>query len=155
LIRDDLETACDAKSEAPRIAFGPVMFQACRILRNAGILELIQKSHSTGMTLNEVVSKINLPLSGLKVLLESGLGVGLFCLRDGRYKLTKLGYFMFRDPMTRLDVDFVHDICDRGLVDLDKSIQDHRPVGLRSLGNRETFYEGLSSVPSPARLAGV
>ena len=127
--KDDPRTAYEAKVEAQRIAFAPVMFQACRILRDAGILELIQQSREAGMTLNEVVSKINLPRYGIKVLLESGLGIGLFRLNDGRYTLTKLGYFMFRDAMTRVNMDVMHEVCYRGLFDLDKSIEQGKPVG--------------------------
>ncbi len=141
----DTRSAYEAKLEAQRIAFAPVMFQACRILRDAGILELIQKSRETGMTLNDVVSKISLPRYGIKVLLESGLGIGLFCLNDGRYTITKLGYFMFRDSMTRVNMDVVHDVCYRGLFDLDKSIEQEKPVGLATLGDWSTLYEGLSS----------
>ena len=149
--KEDNQSAFDAKSEAQRIAFAPVMFQACRILRDAGILELVQKSRATGMTLDEVVAKIKLPRYGIKVLLESGLGIGLFCLNDGRFTLTKLGYFMFRDEMTRVNMDVVHDICYRGMFDLDKSIESGQPVGLKALGDWKTFYEGLSSLPPHAR----
>jgi ubiquinone/menaquinone biosynthesis C-methylase UbiE len=145
------QSAFDAKAEAQRIAFAPVMFQACRILRDSGILELVQKSGLTGMTLNEVAAKINLPRYGIKVLMESGLGVGLFCLNDGLFTLTKLGHFMFRDAMTRVNMDVVHDICYRGMFDLDKSIEQGKPVGLKTLGDWETFYEGLSALPPRAR----
>src|ERR1700691_197974 len=112
--KEDSQSAFDAKAEAQRIAFAPVMFQACRILRNAGILELVQKSGATGMTLDEVAAKIKLPRYGIKVLIEAGLGIGLFCLHENRFTLTKLGYFMFRDEMTRANMDVVHDICYRG-----------------------------------------
>ena len=149
--KDDPRTAYEAKAEAQRIAFAPVMFQACRILREAGILELIQQSRAAGMTLNEVVSKINLPRYGIKVLLEAGLGIGLFCLNDGRYTLTKLGFLMFRDPMTRVNMDVVHEICYRGMFDLDKAIAEGKPTGLQTLGDWKTFYEGLSSLPPKAR----
>ena len=149
--QDDPKTAYEAKVEAQRIAFAPVMFQACRILRDSGILELIQQSRAAGMTLNEVVSKINLPRYGIKVLMESGLGIGLFCLNDGRFTLTRLGYFMFRDAMTRVNMDVVHEICYRGLFDLDKSIEQGKPVGLKTLGDWKTFYEGLSSLTPKAR----
>src|SRR6266436_1326071 len=93
----DPRTAYDAKSEAQRIAFAPVVFQACRVLRDSGILELVRRSGDAGMSLNDVVDKVNLPRYGAKVLLESGLGIGLFCLNDERFTLTKLGYFMLRD----------------------------------------------------------
>ncbi|HEY2330132.1 MAG TPA: class I SAM-dependent methyltransferase, partial [Verrucomicrobiae bacterium] len=141
--KEDNQSAFDAKSEAQRIAFAPVTFQACRILRDSGILELVQKSRATGMTLNEVAEKISLPRYGIKVLMESGLGIGLFILNDGHFTLTKLGYFMLRDEMSRVNMDVVHDICYRGLFDLDKSIEQGKPVGLKTLGDWKTFYEGL------------
>jgi ubiquinone/menaquinone biosynthesis C-methylase UbiE len=179
--KEDNLSAFDAKSEAQRIAFAPVTFQACRILRDSGILELVQKSRAKGMTLDDVVAKVSLPRYGVKVLMESGLGIGLFCLSGGdasspesegavprvsssanltgdegvaattRFTLTKLGYFMLHDEMTRVNMDVVHDICYRGLHDLDKSIEQGKPVGLKTLGDWNTFYEGLSSLPPHAR----
>jgi ubiquinone/menaquinone biosynthesis C-methylase UbiE len=149
--KHDSRSAFDAKAEAQRIAFAPVTFQACRILRDAGILELVHKSGSAGMTLDEAVAKINLPRYGIKVLLEAGLGIGLFCLDGNRFTITKLGYFMFRDEMTRVNLDVVHDICYRGLFDLDKSIEQGKPIGLKTLGDWKTFYEGLSALTPKAR----
>jgi hypothetical protein len=147
----DSRTAFEAKCEAQRIAFAPIMFQACRILRDSGILELIQHSNSEGATLEDVAAKASLPRYGVKVLLEAGLGIGLFSLTSGRFVLTKLGYFMLHDPMTRINMDVVHEICYRGMFDLDKAIQEGSPVGLKSLGGWKTFYEGLASLPSRAR----
>ena len=49
--------------------------------------------------------------------------------------------------MTRVNMDVVHDICYRGLFDLDKSIKEGKPAGLKTLGDWKTFYEGLSSLP--------
>ena len=149
--KQDSRSAFDAKAEAQRIAFAPMMFQACRILRDSGILELVHKSGAAGMALNEVVAKISLPRYGIKVLMEAGLGIGLFCLNENRFTTTKLGYFMFRDEMTRVNMDVMQDICYRGLFDLDKSIEQGKPAGLKSLGDWKTFYEGLSSLPPRAR----
>jgi ubiquinone/menaquinone biosynthesis C-methylase UbiE len=149
--KDDSRSAFQAKAEAQRIAFAPVMFQACRILRDAGILELVQKSGAAGMRLNDVATKIKLPRYGIKVLMESGLGIGIFCLNENRFTITKLGYFMFRDEMTRVNMDVVHDICYRGMFDLDKSIEQGKPVGLKTLGDWKTFYEGLSALTPKAR----
>jgi len=145
--RFDSKTAYEAQSEAQRIAFAPMVFQACRILRDAGILELVRQSGSVGMTLNEVVSKSDLPRYGTKVLLEAGLGIGLFCINDGRFTMTKLGYFVLLDSMTRVNMDVVHDVCYRGLFDLEKAIRESYPAGLKTLGDWKTVYEGLSSLP--------
>jgi ubiquinone/menaquinone biosynthesis C-methylase UbiE len=149
--RNDSKTAYEAKSEAQRIAFAPIVFQASRILRDSGVLELVHESGSGGMTLSDVAGRARLPRYGIKVLLESGLGIGLFCLNDGRYTLTKLGFFLLRDPMTRINMDVVHEVCYRGMFDLDKAIQDGRPAGLKTLGDWKTFYEGLSSLTPRAR----
>lgn len=149
--RNDSKTAYEALSEAQRIAFAPMVFQTCRILRNAGILELVQQSGGAGMTLSEVASTVALPRYGIKVLLESGLGIGLFCLNAGRFTLTKLGYFMLRDAMTRVNMDVVHDVCYRGMFDLEKALREGEPAGLKTLGNWNTFYEGLSSLPPHVR----
>ena len=147
----DSRTAFEAKCEAQRIAFAPIMFQACRILRDSGILELIQQSGSQGASLEEVASNAPLPRYGIKVLLESGLGIGLFSLNSARFVLTKLGYFILHDSMTRINMDLVHEICYRGMFDLDKAIQEGSPVGLKTLGGWKTFYEGLACLPSRAR----
>ena len=147
----DAKTAYAALSEAQRIAFAPIVFQACRVLRNSGVLELIQRNGSAGMTLDEVAAGIRLPRYGIKVLLESGLGIGLFYLKDDRFVLAALGHFMLNDPMTRINMDVVHEICYRGMFDLDKAISEGRPAGLKTLGDWKTFYEGLSSLAPDAR----
>lgn len=147
----DDQSAFDAKCEAQRIAFAPVVFQTCRILRDASVLELVQKSGSNGLALAEIVAGCSLPRYGVKVLMESGLGIGLFCLNHDRFTLTKLGYFMLRDPMTRVNMDVVQDICYRGLFDLEESITTGKPAGLKTLGEWPTFYEGLSVLPPHAQ----
>jgi len=147
----DSKTAYEAKSEAQRIAFAPVVFQACRLLRKYEVLEHVQRSGSTGLTLDEIVSRSRVPHYGIKVLLEAGLGIGLFCLNDGRFTLTKLGYFILRDPMTHANMDMAHDICFRGLFHLDEAIEQSRPAGLKTLGDWKTFYEGLASLPPSLR----
>jgi ubiquinone/menaquinone biosynthesis C-methylase UbiE len=149
--RDDPRTAYEALAEAQRIAFAPIVFQACRVLRDSGVLERVERSGSTGMSMNEVAAAIRLPRYGIKVLLESGLGIGLFYLNDHRFVLTKLGHFVLHDPMTRINMDVVHDICYRGMFDLDRAIREGRPAGLQTLGGWKTFYEGLSSLPPQAR----
>ncbi len=148
--RDEL-SAFEAKCEAQRIAFAPMVFQACRVLRHSGILELVQRSGEAGMALSEIVTAAGLPRYGVKVLMEAGLGIGLFCLNNGRFTITKLGYFILRDPMTRVNMDVMHDVCYRGLFHLEEAIEEEKPAGLKTLGDWKTFYEGLSSLPASAQ----
>lgn len=147
----DTKSAFEAKSEAQRIAFAPVVFQACRLLRKYGVLDQVHRSGDTGLTLSEIAAKASVPHYGVKVLIEAGLGIGLFCINDGRFTLTKLGYFILRDAMTHANMDMAHDVCYRGLFHLDEAIEQGRPAGLETLGDWKTFYEGLSSLPPDIR----
>src|SRR6516165_4212723 len=144
----DTKSAIEAKGIAQWIAFGPVVFQVSRVLRNSGILRSIEENPAEGLTQDEIIEKVKLPEYGVRVLLESGLGIGLVILNDGRYKLTKTGHFVLNDPLARTNMDFVHDICYKGLFDLDKSIETGKPVGLKEFGNWNTIYEGVNQLPA-------
>lgn len=143
----DKQSAFEAKEAAQWIAFGPVIFQTARVLRNTGILLLIEQSGSAGLTNAEIAEKTKLTNYAVRVLLESGLGLGLVLVNNKRYTLGKTGYFILHDPLTKVNMDFVHDVNYRGLFNLDKSIETGKPEGLREFGNWNTIYEALSQLP--------
>lgn len=146
----DKMSSLEAKEAAQYIAFAPVVFQATRALRNLGLLAVIEEEHTKGgLTLDEIVNRSGLSAYGVRVLLEAGLGIGLLTIDEqGRYKTTKTAYFILKDEMTNVNMDFVHDICYKGMFDLDKSITNGKPEGLKVFGNNwNTFYEALSTVP--------
>lgn len=143
----DKKSAFQAKEAAQWIAFGPVIFQAARVLRNSGILKVIEDSGVTGLTLGEVAEKVKLPEYGVRVLLESGLGLGLVLVKNKKYTLGKTGHFILNDPLTRINMDFVHDVNYKGLFYLDESIETGKPAGLKEFGDWPTIYEGLSQLP--------
>jgi hypothetical protein len=137
----------DAKFEAQKIVFGPIMFQAARILRDTGILDLLKKNRRKGMTAEEVSREMKMPLYGVKVLLEAGMAMGVLSLKDERYAITKTGYFLIADEMTRVNMDFVHDVCYEGMFRLDESIEKGKPEGLKVFGAWDTIYQALSQLP--------
>jgi ubiquinone/menaquinone biosynthesis C-methylase UbiE len=143
----DKKSAFEAKETAQWIAFGPVIFQAARVLRNSGILMEIENSGTNGLTIAEITEKVNLPLYGVRVLLESGLSIGLILVNDKKYTLAKTGYFILHDPLTIVNMDFIHDVNYKGLFALDKSIETGKPAGLKEFGEWTTIYEGLSQLP--------
>jgi flavin-dependent dehydrogenase len=151
LFAADTLTAYEAKSAALRLAYAPMAFQAARVLRTSGLLELVLNHKNGGSTLPELVAASRLPRYGVKVLLEAGLGIGLLCLNNGRYTLTKLGHFILRDPTVRASMDFAHHICYRGLFELDQAVVTGRPTGLKTLGDWNTVYEALASLPAEVR----
>jgi len=142
----DTLSAFEAKEAAQWIAFGPVIFQAARVLRNSGVLTVIEENKN-GLLLAEIVEKVKLPLYGVRVLLESGLSMGLVLVNDHKYTLAKTGHFILHDPLTKTNMDFVHDVCYKGLFALDKSIENGKAEGLKEFGEWQTIYEGLSQLP--------
>jgi ubiquinone/menaquinone biosynthesis C-methylase UbiE len=142
---EDKLTALQAKEKAQWIAFAPVVFQATRVLRDAGILMDVEKN--PGATLEEIVGRVKLPSYGVRVLLEAGLGIGLLTNKDGKYSITKTAYFILHDDLTKVNLNFIHDVCYQGLFTLDDSIKNGKPQGLKVFGNWSTIYEGLSQLP--------
>ena len=147
----DKKSAFDSIVTAQWIAFGPVVFQAARVLRDSGILKLIEENNKTGITLNELSEKAGLSIYGVRVLLESGLSIGLVLVNEGRYTLTKTGHYILHDSMTRVNMDFVQDICYKGMYTLEESIKTGKPEGLKDFGEWKTIYEGLSKLPEKAK----
>ena len=147
LTKTNQKSALAAKEAAQWIAFAPVVFQAARVLRNSGILLELEIAGKDGLTIEEIAEKLNLSIYGVRVLLESGLGIGLVELEQDRFVITKIGYFIIHDELTNIHMNFVNDVCYQGLFFLDKSIENGKPEGLKVFGEWPTIYEGLSKLP--------
>jgi O-methyltransferase domain len=144
----DNKTALEAKGLAQWIAFGPVVFQVARVLRNTGVLRILLENGPDGLSEQEILDKVAIPPYGLRILLESGLGIGLVVLNNEKYSITKTGTYIHNDPLTNVNMNFVHDVCYKGLFELEKSIETGKPAGLKVFGEWDTIYEGLSSLPA-------
>ncbi len=148
---EDKLTAVEAKEYAQRLAFGPIAFQVCRSLVDLGILSAVHGSREEGSSIPSLAEAVGLPIYGVRVLVEAGLGIGLFTCNNGRLQLTRTGWFLLHDEMTRVNFDFVNDICYQGVQDLTPSITEGIPVGLATLGDWRTVYEGLAHLPPDIR----
>ena len=144
-------SALQAREHAQWIAFGPSVFQAARVLCASGVLAEVESSGAAGVTLDEVAQRVALPMYGVRVLLEAGLGLDLVLERDGRYTSTKTAWFLLHDSLTRANMDFTQDVTYRGMFELEASIRSGRPEGLKTFGDWATIYEGLSQLPEKAR----
>ncbi|HEX8516520.1 MAG TPA: methyltransferase [Bacteroidia bacterium] len=146
--KKETRTALQAIEYAQWIAHAPMVFQASRILRDSGILKAALDAGKAGITLEEIVEKVKLPHYGVRVLLESGLGIGLLLVNDDKYTLTKTGHFILNDAMTRANMDFSQDVCYEAMFYLEDSIKEEKPVGLKVFGDKwKTVYEALSELP--------
>ena len=151
----DRMRAIDAKTKAQEIAFAPLAFQTVLALRNLGMLQSISDSGDEGLTADAVADKAGVSLYGAKVLLEFALGMGVVKLvpeiKEERYVLSKTGWFLLEDDMTRVNMDFVNDICYKGAFNLTESVKNGKPEGLTVFGKWTTIYEALSTLPEQAK----
>jgi ubiquinone/menaquinone biosynthesis C-methylase UbiE len=143
--------ALDARYDAQKIAFAPVVFQAVKILRDRDILSKIEESGDTGKTIEELSQDTGISAYGVRVLLETGLSAGVVHMKDERYLLTRTGYFIINDEMTRVNMDFIQDVCYLPLFHLEESIEKGSPRGLKVFGNWKTVYEGLAELPEEVK----
>ncbi|WP_263079589.1 methyltransferase [Endozoicomonas sp. Mp262] len=144
-------SAVDAISEAQKIAYAPIMFQAARLLCELGILKQVSSADSEGMDVQTIARKTGFSEYGIDVLLSMGLSAGLVCLKDQKYTLTKVGYFLLNDEMTRINMAFTHDVCYQAMFYLEEAIREGRPAGLKVFGDWENLYQGLTVLPEKAR----
>ena len=147
-------TALDAQRAAHEIAFAPVVFQVSRLMLEYGIFAMLEEAgrkDPAGMTVEEVATASGISVYGVKVLLESSLAAGTVFYDNGRFTISKIGWFLLNDDMVRADINFNHDVNYKGLFHLDEAIRTGKPAGLKEIGDWPTIYEGLSSFPPKIR----
>jgi len=151
LFKLENKPAIDALYDAQRLAFAPIVFQAIRALRDLGVLRALQDAGEGGLSVDEVAGTVGLAEYGVRVLLESGMSAGVVACPNGRHTLTKTGFLVLNDPMTRANMDYNHYLCYQGLYYLDEAIKSGKPSGLKTFGEWDTIYPGLTKLPSDAR----
>ena len=67
--------------------------------------------------------------------------------KTDKFTISKTGWFLINDPATRVNINFNHDVNYLGWFNLEESLLEGKPVGLKTLGDWPTVYEGLSSLP--------
>src|SRR5688572_11109315 len=144
-------TALDAISAAQELAFSPIAFQASVALIRLEILAAVERAGDNGASAEEIAAHVGLGTYGVSVLLEMGASIGLVWLRGDRYVLDKVGHFLLNDKMTRVNMDFVADVCYGAMGQLRESIEQGAPRGLRQFGEWRTLYPNLTQLPEPAR----
>ena len=118
---------------------------------NLGILEFLLKNKRNGSRVKEISQKLKLSVYGVKVLLEAAISLEMVLIKDEKYFLTKTGYFIISDELTRINMNFTHDVNYLGMNHLEESIKHGRPEGLKVFGEWSTIYEGLSELPDQVR----
>ena len=158
--KNDNIRAVDAKFEANKIAFAPLAFQAIKTMINLGILQAIEAADDEGISRKDLSEKTNVSEYGVGVLCEMALGMNVIKLTEDsvsdpkteKYKLGKVGWMLLEDDLCKVNFWFTNDICYEGAWDLEKSIVNGKPEGLKVFGDQwTTVYEALSTLPEKAK----
>ena len=141
-------TAYDAIYEAQKIAYAPLIFQAVRTMRELGILSQLDE-HKSGISAKDIAENTKLSLYAVETLLESGLSCDVVDIdEDELYSLSKTGFYLLHDEMTRINMDYNHYICYQGMYKLDEACKTEKPAGLHVFGEQwETLYQALPHLP--------
>jgi len=152
MFNDKKLTGPEALLEAQKIAFAPILFQCARLLRDYGIFELIYKNKKSGLSIEEITNKLDITTYAAQILCETGFSMGALDLKDEKYYITTIGYFLFTDEMTKVNMDFNHDVNYLGLYYLDEALKEQRPAGLHeTFSKEETIYPILSKLPKAVK----
>lgn len=143
-------SAIEAKYEAQKIAFGPIYFQSVVALRELGILQFIGE-HRRGVTVDAILEKLDVSEYSVHLLLEAAEVLGVVDIEGDIVRISKVGFFLLKDEMTRVNINFMNDVCYLGAKNMTESFVKGKPEGLKVLGDWPTIYEGLSVLPEPAK----
>lgn len=142
----------DAKSEAQKIAFSPLTFQAVRAALNLGIFKVLDDAGKDGLSLAEMENKLNLGHYAVSTLIEVLESAGIVSAKGGGlYAASKIVRCFLYDSMTRVNMDFVNDVCYQGAFYLQESFENGKPEGLKVFGGWPTVYQALSQLPQRVR----
>lgn len=143
------EDIINALTKAQQIAFAPLTFQAIAAMIELGILKEIDTKPTTKLELKE---RLQLSDYAIDTLLEVGLAIEIIKHYQNKYIITKLGQTFLYDEMTRVNFNFVKDVCYAGAANLSESFKQGTPCGLKNIyKDSSTIYPHLSELPIKMR----
>jgi hypothetical protein len=147
----DKLNAGEALSRAHFLSMGAYAGQAATILRDKGILRIVEESGDNCVSATEIAEQADLSINSATALLEAGLGIGLLSLSEGRFYLTKAGYYFEHDKTVRTNTDFMRDVCLPGIERLGSSLEQDAPLGLKLFGEWNRIFDALPQLPEQVR----
>lgn len=150
--RKKTPSTISAKFEAQKIAFAPITFQAVHAMLNLGILKFLDAKNPTPATIQEITTHCNITEYAVSTLMEVGTEIEVVeKIKDGGYVITLLGQNFLHDEMTKVNMNFVQDVCYLGAKELEKSFVNQKPEGLKVFADGDTIYPHLSTLPDKSR----
>ena len=136
----------NALTEAQKIAFAPFSFQVVAAMLDFNILQELNK---TPMTREQIIKKCGVTKYTAATLLEAALCIGLVEKDEELvFSTTPLSEAFLFDSMTKVNFNFVKDVCYLGASELKNSFAKQEPVGLHKFFfDSKTIYPMLTQMP--------
>lgn len=134
-----------ALADAQRIAFAPLTFQAVNAMLKFGIIKFLEENPST---VEEIMENCNVSKYTAETLLETACAAGLVIKKDDKYINSLVASVFLNNEMTKVNFNFVKDVCYLGASELANSFEKSEPMGCRKfIGDYETIYNALHLLP--------
>nr|WP_294613037.1 class I SAM-dependent methyltransferase [uncultured Gilliamella sp.] len=145
------KSALEAITEAQKIAFAPILFQAVVCMRKNGLLACLDRAGMQGTNIDNITKEVPLSSYAIQLLLDVGLSMHVIYQNDENYILSKIGHFLLHDKMTQVNLNFTQDICYQSMFYLQDALEAGYPAGLKVFGNWKTIYPALNLLPEQAK----
>lgn len=135
----------DTLTLAQKIAFAPITFQIVASMLDFGIFKALSEKN---MTKAQLMQKCGISRYTIDTLFDAALCIGLVERNsNGEFSNTKLADAFLYDEMTRVNFNFVRDICYLGASELSESFRKSAPVGLNKYYfNSPVIYSELTKM---------
>ena len=119
----------DSLTEAQKIAFAPFTFQVVAAMLEFGVFSSLNESPKTK---KQIIDACNISEYTFDALFEAAICIGLVSEDENNiFYNTKLAEAFLFDEMTKMNFNFMRDICYLGASELIESFKESRPVGLQ------------------------
>lgn len=143
--RNNRDLVINALTNAQKLVFAPIAFQALASMLDFGIIEFLDKTPATE---DDIITSLKLDEYIVRTLLQAGLANDILKCKDDKYSLTKMGKMFLYDDMTKVNFNFVRDVYYLGASELTSSFREQKPKGLHKfVADSPTIYPILSKLP--------
>ncbi len=144
-IKKHISPQVKALSEAQKIAFAPLTFQAVNAMLKFGIINFLEENPST---VSEIMEHCKISKYTTETLLEVASACGIVIKTGEKYVNSLVASAFLNNEMTKVNFNFVKDVCYLGASELKESFAKAEPVGCRKfIGDYETIYNALNELP--------
>lgn len=134
----------EALTEAQKIIFAPLTFQAIGTMLDIGILQSLDKNPNT---VENLMKELNLNEYTVKTLLETAESTNIVTRNDDIFSVTQTGKSFLYDKMTIANFNFIKDCCYLGASEMTASFLQEKPMGLKKFfKDSDTIYPQLPNM---------